>query len=1624
MLTSRIITLLFTLSFAASPVIAGPPIAIDALQRAEPVSFEKEIQPILQKNCFACHSASEKQGNLVLESPGGLLKGGDGGPAAIAGKGADSLLIKMASHQVEPVMPPEGNDVAAGNLTSQELGLIRLWIDQGARGTGRVDALSPRQMRPLPKALNAVHAVTLTLDGQYVAFGRGNQILLHHVPTGQLITRLADPTLADSSAAAHRDLVQSLTFNPDGDLLASGGFREVKLWRRPKDVQKISIATGAAASAMAISPDRTWYAANGPANTVQLFSVADGTRGATLTGHTDVVTTIRFTDDGQRLVSGSLDQSICVWNVADGTLAGRIETALPVSAVEIVQVENPTEVVPRSAEWIVSGGGDNLLRLWQMPVAAPAKLASSPVTLERTVSSRDGRLLAMIDTAGTVKIIALQSATVPVVEQHIATWKTEGGITSLALIRKPGSPEPTPDNLREVYNLLVGTPDGSVQLWSLAEQKLLDQWKSGNVAVRSVACSMDGTQAVSGGEDGAISLWTLNPPPPVPLEAAVGETFAFTVLSPTRKQIATVGIKDGEPVIIVRSTETNRITQALFGHTGSILALAFSNDDARLVSGGDDRTVRIWDLRNPVQPELKKIEGLAAAVTAVGSNGDGSQVIAGHADNSLRLFNVADGMVLKEFAGHTGVVSAAGFWNGQPFSVSQDATVRFWNSADGVQARAFNLPTPPTSFALSADTQRMAFGGADNQVRIFQTDNGSQLQALQGFAAAATALSFSQDAQLLSVVNVDGRVSVFNIMTARLREAFTDPGVKSAVFTTTPTTLLVARANEVITTHSLRFLQHLDGNTQPIRSMAFHPNGQAVFVVAADGTLRGYSPQNGQATFATGHGAAVSDLAISADGQILATAGDNAQVRLWNSSGGGFGPQQLTGFAGPVHRVAFSADGKQVLAVSSGDKPAAQIHDLQTGVLLQRFTGHAGTAVGCAMLPVIPDAVPERTQVIALTASQTGVFQWNVTALKQIPGHGGPVTSLARIPQNARQVFSGSTDTTIRRWNLDNAQQMQQYNHGGSVTSIAVAPDAQRIASASDNHTAKLFNINGQQIAEMRGDIRRRIALTRAQQLEGATTTRLNVATQLAAAAEQDLPVKTTAEKTLSDMLTAATTDVQAKKAAVETTFTEKTTSEKAAIDASATANNAINAKQIAEQSAKVAAAAVVVSQARLARLTQASAAEPLNETLRQKVVAAQSETEAATLKSTTLAAAVTAPADNATQMSALASTAAQKLDSVQKPYNDAVAALKLAEAAQNLLSQQHVLAAQELKVATDLVPVRKDTVTRTEALQLEARAAVEAANRLLAESDLAIRSVAFSPDGSVLATSGDFPGVHSWDAQTGSALGAFAGHTAAVKAATFLDARTLVSVSDDQTMRAWDSNPGWILERTIGSAEDSDTIAHRVTAVDFTEDSSKLLIAGGVPSRGGELQVFNVADGSRLLYLPQAHDDVIYAARFSPDGKRIASGGADKYLRIFDIATSIQIRRFEGHTSYVLGVAWKRDGLVIATSAADNTIKVWDAETGDQQRTIENFGRHVTAVSYIGETENIISACGDKLVRMHNASNGGLFRNLGGATTWLHAIAITPDSNVAAAGDAIGNVYLWNANNGQQLNVLGLQAP
>jgi mono/diheme cytochrome c family protein len=99
------------------------------------VTYEKDIKPILDKSCIKCHGPEKPKGKLRLDSLAGVMKGGEDGPAIEPGKSEKSVLIHNVGHlgEEDEWMPPPGNKAKIPPLTPEQIGLIRAWIDQGAK---------------------------------------------------------------------------------------------------------------------------------------------------------------------------------------------------------------------------------------------------------------------------------------------------------------------------------------------------------------------------------------------------------------------------------------------------------------------------------------------------------------------------------------------------------------------------------------------------------------------------------------------------------------------------------------------------------------------------------------------------------------------------------------------------------------------------------------------------------------------------------------------------------------------------------------------------------------------------------------------------------------------------------------------------------------------------------------------------------------------------------------------------------------------------------------------------------------------------------------------------------------------------------------------------------------------------------------------------------------------------------------------------------------------------------------------------------------------------------------------------------------------------------------------------
>lgn len=337
--------------------VDGPtPIAVSVPTRDTPVSYAKEVSDILDAKCVGCHAGAVKEGKLVMEDVAGMLKGGKHGPAIKPGKADDSLLFKMAAHRVEPVMPPKDKKDAKP-LTPEELGLLKLWIDSGAKDDS-VEHPEPGSLTlgDLPASVRPIVAVDLTEDGKLVACGRGNQVFIYEVASGKEIAALG----------GHKDIIQSLRFTPDGKKLAAGSYEFVTVWDLPGDT---STPIGEPRKfgphvfrilAIDFSPDGKLMATGGgePSRSgeIKIWDVAGGKLVGSFDAlHSDTVFGLRFSPDGTKLASASADKFLRVNQLRDGK--------------EMKSFEGHTHHV-LAVDWssdgkqLVTGGADNVLKVW------------------------------------------------------------------------------------------------------------------------------------------------------------------------------------------------------------------------------------------------------------------------------------------------------------------------------------------------------------------------------------------------------------------------------------------------------------------------------------------------------------------------------------------------------------------------------------------------------------------------------------------------------------------------------------------------------------------------------------------------------------------------------------------------------------------------------------------------------------------------------------------------------------------------------------------------------------------------------------------------------------------------------------------------------------------------------------------------------------------------------------------------------------------------------------------------------------------------------------------------------------------------------------------------------------
>ncbi|MEG4804114.1 NB-ARC domain-containing protein [Microcoleus sp. ARI1-B5] len=324
------------------------------------------------------------------------------------------------------------------------------------------------------------------------------------------------------------------------------------------------------------------------------------------------------------------------------------------------------------------------------------------------------------------------------------------------------------------------------------------------------------------------------------------------------------------------------------------------------------------------------------------------------------------------------------------------------------------------------------------------------------------------------------------------------------------------------------------------------------------------------------------------------------------------------------------------------------------------------------------------------------------------------------------------------------------------------------------------------------------------------------------------------------------------------------------------------------------------------------------------------------------------------------------------------------------------------------------------------------------------VRSIQFSPDGTLLASASDDQTVKLWDAHTGKLWKTLLGHTNWVWSVAFspgiagaaggvmltaeLEPREspqkcaiLASGSYDSSVRLWNGQSGKLLKTLQGHT-------NWVLCIKFSPDGT--ILASG--SDDSSVKLWDVCTGRGAYTLP-GHTGWVRCVDFSPDGKLLASSSDDRTIKLWDVdrceSGSDEYRAdrlsgsiwktLEGHTNGVWSVAFSPDGTLLASGSVDRTVKLWNVRTGAIVRTLEGHSNWVRCVAFSPDGTLLASASYDSSVKLWDVGTGQVVRTLQGHTSGVWSVDFSPDGTLIASGSYDRTIKLWDVSTGELLKTL-----
>jgi WD40 repeat protein len=618
----------------------------------------------------------------------------------------------------------------------------------------------------------------------------------------------ADPQLR-GYLLRHSGIVNSVSFSPDGTLLASAGEDTMIVLLDANNYQPIGQPLQGhtdSITQLAFSPDGTKLASASQDQSVILWDVASRQQiGQPLVGHNAAVTSIAFSVDGKTLASGSADQTVILWDV---------QSQLPINQHLLGHEDRVTSLTfSADGSLLASASANGRIILWDTQNYSPFVLDAKTYVYDLAFKPNSNILAsAACNKYGDNGFCQQGRITLWDVTNRQAVGQTLVGHTDY-VSRVAFSPDGK--------ILASASWDHTIILWDAEANQPLGKPLWGHTSsVNSLAFSPDGKVFVSAGGDSALIVWDVKPRQPIGQQYALGHNLFSAAVSSDGKYFAS---GSENTVFLWDITSTPPTSQPLIAHQDIVNALAFSPDSRTLATGSHDKTILLWDVETR-QPKGKPLLGHQELINALAFSPDGKTLASGSWDDTIILWDVSDATNPVNFAtlagssedvitlafSPDGKILAAGYkghelpsythenaviilWSmetkqpiGQPLSRHTDAVNSLLFSPDGESLFSaswdktileWNVKTQEAdelpfighadyiyTISISSDGKTLASGSSDKTIIFWDVDSHQPIgQQLTGHNAEVISVNFSDQDKTLITASWDDTVIFWSL---------------------------------------------------------------------------------------------------------------------------------------------------------------------------------------------------------------------------------------------------------------------------------------------------------------------------------------------------------------------------------------------------------------------------------------------------------------------------------------------------------------------------------------------------------------------------------------------------------------------------------------------------------------------------------------------------------------------------------------------------------------------------------------------------------------------------------------------------------------------------------------------